>query len=382
MRILFVTNCFGDEVNGPVIYARYLWEHFSKHPTIDFHMMVLEAPEDFVHENFHVIPASEQSKNSHVNLRLLGQHAQKFAENSNSTTLVHLNSAHFPYSGDWNRVIANVNDTIVVQSSWFGLIKQYGLKKGISFGLRKRHERYAVENAWRIMSNSQFTSAALEKGYATTDNIRIVYKAVACEEFSAIKLARQQKLDAPSPHKDKTWKMVTVGSNWTYKRLDLLLEALKVLNKTRTDFHLNVYGHPNPVEQTRFQKLTLKLGLEKRVTFNGVVARERLASVFGDSDIYVTASLQEAFGVTVVEALASGLEVVAFSSGGIKEILNPPEFCDYVAAGDTVELANVLSNKMTKPSAESIERLYKRAEKFDTSAMLKRVEQQYREFFE
>ena len=382
MRILFVTNCFGDEVNGPVIYARYLWEHFSEHPEIDFHMMVLEAPEDFVHENLHVVPASEQSKNSHANLRLLGQHAQRFAESSNSAPLIHFNAAHLPYSGDWNRVIANVNDTIVVQGSWYGLIKQYGLKKGISFGLRKRHERTAVENAWRIMANSQFTSTALQKGYSTKDNIKIVYKAVACSEFSSIKLARQQKLDVSGSVTDKTWELVTVGSNWTYKRLDLLLEALKVLSKTRNDFHLNVYGHANPAEQTRFQKLTIKLGLEKRVTFKGVVARDHLANVFGDSDIYVTASLQEAFGVTVVEALASGLEVVAFSSGGIKEILNPPEFCDYVAAGDTVQLANVLSKKMTKPTAESIEQLHRRAEEFDTSAMLKRVEQQYREFFE
>lgn len=49
----------------------------------------------------------------------------------------------------------------------------------------------------------------------------------------------------------------------------------------------------------------------KRVTFTGFVAHSDVPVYFGNADIYVSASLHESFGMSVIEAMAGGLRVVA-----------------------------------------------------------------------
>jgi glycosyltransferase involved in cell wall biosynthesis len=378
-RVLFVTNSLGEEVNGPVIYSRLLWEYFSNKPDIDFHLLALDVQPRTEHENLHVIPRQEQSRISHLNLGLLGKRAVKLAESLGKQTIVHLNAAHIPYPGPWNRVISNVNDTIVAEGNLVSLFRQYGVKKGASFYLRKSKERTAVHNSRCVMVNSIYTANAVKQAYGDFNNVEVVYKAVECSRFKAVKTARQ-KMAAVKPDK-KVWKLVTVGSNWRYKRLDLLLETLKRLKQTRDDFHLDVYGKTPAAEKVHFRKLAHDMGLADQLSLNDVVSREELANVYEQSDIYVTTSIQEAFGVAVIEALACGLEIVAFAAGGVREILEPPRFCEEVEAGDCDNLAAVLSARMDRQQTpDRIETLHQRATDFDKSVMLQRIDDLYRRF--
>lgn len=49
----------------------------------------------------------------------------------------------------------------------------------------------------------------------------------------------------------------------------------------------------------------------KRVTFAGLVAHNDVPAYYANSDIYVSATLHESFGMSVIEAMAAGLPVVA-----------------------------------------------------------------------
>ena len=60
----------------------------------------------------------------------------------------------------------------------------------------------------------------------------------------------------------------------------------------------------------------------KNIFFKGYVDNSKLANIYKKSDIYLSTSLEETFGVTYVEAMASGIPIIAGkNSGATKEVI-------------------------------------------------------------
>ena len=55
----------------------------------------------------------------------------------------------------------------------------------------------------------------------------------------------------------------------------------------------------------------------------GRVDHARLADLYYSADVYINASLQESFGMTVVEAMACGTPVVSYDTGAAKSVITP-----------------------------------------------------------
>ena len=107
--------------------------------------------------------------------------------------------------------------------------------------------------------------------------------------------------------------------NWK-KGLDILIKAYGRIAKERSDTHLLIVGGDDGYKN-RAEGLIRDLGLKERATFAGALSgREKLAAYAG-SDIFVLPSYSENFGMSVVEAMASGLPVVISDKVGIyKEV--------------------------------------------------------------
>lgn len=60
----------------------------------------------------------------------------------------------------------------------------------------------------------------------------------------------------------------------------------------------------------------------KRVTFAGLVAHSDIPAFYGRADIYVGPSLYESFGVSIIEAMAAGVPVVATRVGAVPELFS------------------------------------------------------------
>jgi len=91
------------------------------------------------------------------------------------------------------------------------------------------------------------------------------------------------------------------------------------------------------------RNLAHQLGIASRVHFVGAVPHEELQSVYRGATILVNPSFSESFGMTVVEAMAAGVPVVAGCVGGMKETVRDGETGLLVPAGDSHALADAMS---------------------------------------
>lgn len=111
--------------------------------------------------------------------------------------------------------------------------------------------------------------------------------------------------------------LVTVGRLVARKAMDQLITMLKDLGKP--DAHLLIIGS-GPQEQTLRQKAS-ELNLSDRVHFMGHTDERDKFRLLQMSDIFVSTSQHEGFGLVFLEAMASGLPVICYGFGGQTDFL-------------------------------------------------------------
>lgn len=100
--------------------------------------------------------------------------------------------------------------------------------------------------------------------------------------------------------------VLTIGRLEPHKRVDLLIRALTLLPR---DVRLVAVGHGS--QRAALSALATKLNMDDRVALPGQVSDSELDEWMRRATVFVTASQVEAFGLTLADALASGLPAVA-----------------------------------------------------------------------
>ncbi|HEU5088082.1 MAG TPA: glycosyltransferase family 4 protein [Roseiflexaceae bacterium] len=126
----------------------------------------------------------------------------------------------------------------------------------------------------------------------------------------------------PAGPKD-TYQILCVGRLQAYKQVDRVLAALALLPEP---FQLAVIGDGPQCASLGAQARSS--GLEHRVSFLGAVTDDVLASLYRTASVVVNMSSAEAFGITVIEALAYGCRVVCSDIPAFRDLAQ--RFGDHV----------------------------------------------------
>ncbi len=114
---------------------------------------------------------------------------------------------------------------------------------------------------------------------------------------------------------------ISIGDPIHTKGLDILIKSLAIVrDKIGAVFHLSL-GDKIPNRNKLIQLIRNK-GLEKEVTFLGVLTRKEVAAALCKSNLYISASRYETFGMCMLEALACGVPVIATRTAGAIDIIS------------------------------------------------------------
>lgn len=89
--------------------------------------------------------------------------------------------------------------------------------------------------------------------------------------------------------------------------------------------------------------------LANRVTWIGVLGSDALRRLYSAADLYIWPAVKEAFGMTLLEAQAAGLPVVAGRSGGVAAIVAEGETGLLTAEGDAAAFAAAVRLLLSEP---------------------------------
>lgn len=130
-----------------------------------------------------------------------------------------------------------------------------------------------------------------------------------------------------------------VANLYPVKGQKLLVEAFSVLLASFPEARLVIVGRGG--ERERLEGLTRTLGIPPgRVILTGF--RPDVENVMSALDIYVQPSLSEGLPVSLLEAMFTGVPVIATAVGGVPEVLAEPGHGTLVAPGSAEELLHAL----------------------------------------
>ncbi len=135
--------------------------------------------------------------------------------------------------------------------------------------------------------------------------------------------------------------IVSVGRLVPIKRFDLLIDAFDLFREKRPNAHLAIAGDGE--ERARLEDRAAK---SKNVHLLGM--RRDLPRIYGPADLFVLSSDNEGTPVAAIEALASGLPVVATDVGGIRDFLTP-DLGILASRGSHHGLAEAMSRALLLP---------------------------------
>lgn len=119
-------------------------------------------------------------------------------------------------------------------------------------------------------------------------------------------------------HSDKPFTFLSVGRLIERKGQHLIIEAMRELRSQGIEARLILIGEGDNRE--KYQALIDRYQLNDWIELCGYVPREKMPEVYRKADCFVLPSEAEGMSVALLEAIASGLRLVATSVGGIAEM--------------------------------------------------------------
>ncbi len=176
----------------------------------------------------------------------------------------------------------------------------------------KRVTRFTLDRADGVTTVSNYLRDETVDVIETKQEIEVIPNFIDLNRFDAHPCP-----DAQALHGESDELLLVHTSNFRpVKRVKDVVEAMALVSKDAPVKLLLIGDGPDrPAVEDRVKEL----GLSRKVNFLG--SQESVERILPCADIFVLPSIYESFGLAALEAMASGLPVVATNTGGIPEVV-------------------------------------------------------------
>jgi len=144
-------------------------------------------------------------------------------------------------------------------------------------------------------------------------------------------------------------RILFVGRLTTEKHIDVLLKAVASLDPA-LDVHVDLVGEGD--QRKNLEVLAHSLGLDARVTFHGHAPEAQLRELYSRASLFAIASIAELQSIATMEAMASGLPIVAANAVALPHLVHDGENGYLFEPGNVEELAARLTDVLTAEPGE------------------------------
>lgn len=204
----------------------------------------------------------------------------------------------------------------------------------------------------RIITKSKLSSFLARIVFRKASYITVVSDFLKKKLVSLLDLPKEKVLVIPMPvntekikafpvEENKDRKVILCVARYTkQKKLDVLLEALSLLKDWNMDFEAILIGE-GPEKDELLRRIEA-LSMGERIKLPGFMSQEELNKYYNLSDVVVLPSMDEGFGLVLVEAGLCKKPVIGARSGGITDIIEDGVSGFLVPPEDKLALAEAL----------------------------------------
>ena len=185
---------------------------------------------------------------------------------------------------------------------------------------RRSNYPRSVRIADAVIINSQsLRSEVTEYLHVDASKLRLIYEAVDHSLFklgdASLAMSRLARYGVRKPF------VLFVSSLFAYKNCEGLLRAWAIARRDLGDRQLAIVGTTRDTGYLRrLQRLTTDLGIASDVVFVGALPLTETAHFYKAADVFVYPSLNETFGLPILEAMACGCPVVTSDRSAMPEV--------------------------------------------------------------
>ncbi|WP_050606729.1 glycosyltransferase [Clostridium niameyense] len=165
----------------------------------------------------------------------------------------------------------------------------------------------AFNNASKILAVSSPFAKLLQK--YSKNPIEVIHNPVNISFF-----------EIPKSRQKKPFTFLSVAFLEHKKGMDVLINAFNKAFKNQKDVILNIGGDGE--ERKKLEELVTKLELTDQVNFIGGLSRNEVKEQMMKNNAFVLPSRFETFGVVFIEALSTGMPIIATRCGGPEDIVS------------------------------------------------------------
>jgi glycosyltransferase involved in cell wall biosynthesis len=253
--------------------------------------------------------------------------------------LTHVHVHHANVSADVAMLACRYANTAGASPRWTWSFTLHGPTELLDVVSHKLPEKVADAAAVICTSDYARSQVAIFAEAGDLDKVRTVRCGIDVSAFQPQEGARSGDRDG--------CEILCVAALSRRKGHHVLLHALAMCRAQDERAHLVLAG--DGAERERLEALAAELGIADAVRFDGAVGHDRVPSLYASADVFCLPSFAEGVPTVLMEAMATGLPVVATNINGVAELVDDEQTGLLVAPARADLLAAALARMTNDP---------------------------------